>query len=288
MPIQKVLVLGHSGFIGQTLMKCIKVNNPELELVGYSAPDVNFEDESDWERLASQLGEDVALIFLAAVKRQEGDTLASFERNMTMITHLARTVEAAPVGKLIYFSSGAVYGEDVQHPTMTEETPVKPTSYYGISKFSAERILRKVCPEGSLICFRPPTAYGGGDLPQYGPSGFTYKSIHNETITLWGDGTERREFIYIDDLVELTRRAVLSNFSGVLNICAGKSYTFQDVLKEVEQLPTGLPEIDQRERTKDKVDNDYDNAKLQAVFPDFSFTPLSEGIRLTYEIMRNR
>lgn len=81
---------------------------------------------------------------------------------------------------------------------------------------------------------------------------------------------------------------MLSNFSGVLNICAGKSYTFQDVLKEVEQLPTGLPEIDQRERTKDKVDNDYDNAKLQAVFPDFSFTPLSEGIRLTYEIMRNR
>lgn len=285
MPIRKVLILGHSGFIGQSLTACFKDKNPDVEVVGYSAPDINFEVKADWEKVATQFGEDVALIFLAAVKRQEGDNLASFQRNMAMIHHLAEAVETNLVGKLIYFSSGAVYGEDVQHPTMTEQTPVQPTSYYGICKFTAERILRKVCPEGALVCFRPPTAYGGGDLPQYGPSGFTYKSIHNETITLWGDGAERREFIYIDDLVELTRRAVFSEIRGVLNICAGVSYTFQDVLKEVEQLPTGLPTIDQRERSKDKVDNDYDNAKLREVFPDFEFTTLSEGIRLTYEGM---
>nr|WP_279593522.1 NAD-dependent epimerase/dehydratase family protein [Pseudodesulfovibrio sp. S3-i] len=282
------MVLGHSGFIGQSLVANLRKQNPEVETVGYSAPDIDYEKKEDWEKIATQFGSDVAVIFLAAVKRQEGDNLASFQRNMSMIHNLAEAVETTPVGKLIYFSSGAVYGEDVQHPIMTEDTPVQPTSFYGICKFTAERILRKVCPEGTLVCFRPPTAYGGGDLPQYGPSGFVYKAIRNEAITLWGDGTEKREFIYIDDLVELTRRAVFDAFSGVLNICAGISYTFQNVLKEVEQLPSGLPEIDQRERTKDKVDNDYDNSLLRRVFPDFRFTPLSEGIKLTYEVMRKR
>ena len=286
MTIRKVIILGHSGFIGRALSACIRERNPEVEVVGCSAPDVDLETEAGWKSVAARFGEDAALVFLAAVKRQEGDNLGSFRRNMDMIHHLAETVEQHPLGRLIYFSSGAVYGEDVQHGIMTERTPVQPTSYYGICKYTAERILRKVCPEGRLVCLRPPTAYGGGDLPQYGPSGFTHKSIHGETITLWGDGTERREFVYIEDLVELTRRMIFNDFAGVLNVCAGRSYTFRDVLEEVGKLPTGLPEIDQRERTKDKVDNDYDNSLLRSVFPDFEFTPLSEGVRLTYEGMR--
>ena len=285
MAIKKVLVLGHSGFIGQALMACLAENNPEIERVGLSAQQVDFETDGGWDAALEHFSPETAVIHLAAVKRQVGDNLESFSRNMDITYRLARSVESNPVGRLIYFSSGAVYGEDVQHPTMTEQTPVQPTSFYGIHKYTSERVLRKVCPEDRLVFFRPPTAYGGGDLPQYGPSGFTYKSVHDETITLWGDGTEKREFIYIDDLVELCRRTVFNSFSGVLNICAGVSYTFRDVLDVVKTLPSGLPEIDERERTKDKVDNDYDNALLRSVFPDFAFTPLDEGIRKTYEVM---
>ena len=190
-----------------------------------------------------------------------------------MIYHLAETVENHPVGKLVFYSSTAVYGEDVQHPEITEETGVQPTSFYGLYKFTAERVLLKACDPRRLLCLRPPTAYGGGDLPQYGPSGFTHKSVTGETIVLWGDGGEKREFVYIDDLVAVTRMAIERDLSGVLNVCAGVSYTFQDVLKCVEGLPTGLPPLDRRERTKDKVDNWFDNARFREAFPDFAFTP---------------
>lgn len=283
MAIKKILILGHSGFIGQAMVADLEANAPALEVVGLSVPDVDFEKKEDWAKVASHFDEDTAVVFLAAVKRQVGDTRESFAQNMNMIYHLAEAVENNPVGKLVFYSSTAVYGEDVQHPDITEETGVQPTSFYGLYKFAAERVLLKACAPEKLVCLRPPTAYGGGDLPQYGPSGFTHKSVTGETIVLWGDGEEKREFVYIEDLVAITREVILSDFHGVLNTCAGVSYTFQDVLRCVEALPTGLPPVDQRERTKDKVDNYFDNSLFRSVLPDFTFTPLEEGIRKTYE-----
>ncbi|BDQ32983.1 NAD-dependent epimerase/dehydratase family protein [Pseudodesulfovibrio portus] len=286
MAIKKILILGHSGFIGQAMMSDLAANAPGVEAVGLSYPDVDFSKREDWDKVAAHFNEETAVVFLAAVKRQVGDNRESFARNMDMIYHLAEAVENNPVGKLVFYSSTAVYGEDVQHPDITEETGVQPTSFYGLCKFTAERVLLKACDPKRLVCLRPPTAYGGGDLPQYGPSGFTHKSVTGETIVLWGDGEEKREFVYIDDLVAVTRLVIGSDFSGVLNVCAGKSYTFRDVLKCVAGLPTGLPPLDQRERTKDKVDNYFDNTLFRETFPDFAFTPLEEGILKTYEAKR--
>jgi len=286
--IKKILILGHSGFIGQAMLADLAANALDVEVVGLSSPDVDFEKREDWDKVAAHCSEETCVVFLAAVKRQAGDDRESFARNMNMIYHLAGTVENNPVGKLVFYSSTAVYGEDVQHPDITEETGVQPTSFYGLYKFTAERVLLKACDPKRLVCLRPPTAYGGGDLPQYGPSGFTHKSVTGETIVLWGDGEERREFVYIDDLVAVTRLVIESGFFGVLNVCAGVSYTFQDVLKCVADLPTGLPPLDQRERTKDKVDNYFDNAKFRELFPDFEFMPLNEGIRRTYEVKAGR
>ena len=287
MAIKKILILGHSGFIGQAMLADLQANAPDLEVVGLSVPEVDFEKKDDWDRVAARFDEETAVVFLAAVKRQVGDNRESFAQNMNMIYHLAEAVEKNPVGKLVFYSSTAVYGEDVQHPDITEATGVQPTSFYGLYKFTAERILLNACDPKRLVCLRPPTAYGGGDLPQYGPSGFTHKSITGETIVLWGDGGEKREFVYIDDLVAVTRMVVQSDFSGVLNVCSGISYTFQDVLACVEGLPTGLPPLDRRERSKDKVDNYFDNTLFKKVFPEFVFTPLEEGIRKTYQAKKS-
>ena len=283
MAIKKILILGHSGFIGQAMAADLAANAPGMAVEGLSYPEVDFADRADWDKVADRFDEETAVVFLAAVKRQVGDNRESFAQNMDMIYHLAEAVENHPVGKLVFYSSTAVYGEDVQHPDITEETGVQPTSFYGLYKFTAERVLLKACDPKRLVCLRPPTAYGGGDLPQYGPSGFTHKSLTGETIVLWGDGEEKREFIYIDDLVAVTRLVIESDFFGVLNVCAGISYTFKDVLECVVSLPTGLPPLDQRERTKDKVDNYFDNAKFRKEFPSFEFTPLDEGIRRTFE-----
>ena len=81
-------------------------------------------------------------------------------------------------------------------------------------KFTAENLLTKVCIENNikLIKVRPPLIYGKDDLSRgYGPTGFTYKAMDNEEIVLWGDGSEYREFVYIDDVCLSVRECVVSD-----------------------------------------------------------------------------
>ena len=144
---------------------------------------------------------------------------------------------------IIYLSSARVYGEDVAYlEKISEYTPVQPKTYYGISKYAAERVLEKICTDNgiNLVILRPPLVYGKDDLSQgYGPTGFTYKVVNSEEIILWGDGSEFREFIYVDDIGNIVSRLVNSNYNGILNLVSGTSYTF----KEIGSLLSGLVEL---------------------------------------------
>ena len=133
----------------------------------------------------------------------------------------------------IFLSSASVYGEDVVYrESITENTPAQPKTYYGIAKYSAERILEKVCIDNhtELMILRPPLVYGKDDLSRgYGPTGFTYKAINSEEIILWGDGSEFREFVFITDVAKTIHRLLNNNFNGILNLVSGKSYTFKNI-----------------------------------------------------------
>jgi UDP-glucose 4-epimerase len=195
-----------------------------------------------------------------------------------------------PTKRVVFFSSAAVYGEDVHHPSITETTPVQPTSYYGLAKFTTERLLWKAvgrCAHQPLLILRPPLIYGPADpAGTYGPSGFVRAALRRDPVTLWGDGTEQREFLFIDDAVELVGRLMEQAFSGVVNLAAGCSVTFKEALEAVERLNGWPLQVTSRPRTKARVDNRFDNRVLRALVPGFTFTPLDEGIRRAWEAER--
>lgn len=286
---KRIVVFGHTGFIGQNLFNYFKVKSEGIEILGFSSSDVDLTQKGQVGGLSDLFDHDAAIIFCSALKRQLGDTLDSFAKNMLMVENICKLLEERPVRRFVYFSSGAVYGEDVQHGKITEETSVQPTSFYGIGKFTAERLLWKtIAPKenSSLVILRPPTIYGPGDRGfPYGPSGFTYSAVTNKQITLWGDGTELREFIYVDDVVEITYRLVFSSIEGVLNVTSGKSYTFVDVLDSLGEHAVRPLDIVSRPRSKQKVDNIFVNEKLTGLFPDFTFTSLNKGIKRLFIIL---
>ena len=72
--IRKILILGHSGFIGQALMADLAANAPDWEVAGLSYPDPDFSNRADWGKVAEHFDEETAVVFLAAVKRQVGTT----------------------------------------------------------------------------------------------------------------------------------------------------------------------------------------------------------------------
>jgi UDP-glucose 4-epimerase len=278
---KKVLILGHSGFIGSRLNAYLSQSH-RWDVVGASLPALDLTNEEQSRQLLPHLGSDTTVVLAAAVKRQFGDSLQAFEANMAIVQNLCRLLEMRPVKRVVFMSSAAVYGEETENTEIVEETQVNPTSYYGLSKYSAERLLLKTCFDNgrtTLVRLRPPLVYGPNDPGRtYGPSGFSALAMEGQPIVLWGDGTELREFLFIDDLCAIIEAQLDSDFEGALNVVSGASSSFYEVTRALQKLFPNLV-VDSRPRSKQKVDNAFDARKMMSqLSSDFQFTSLEQGL----------
>ena len=287
MTIRRVVVLGHTGLIGSRIMRRVAELDPGLEVEGRSLGAVDLGDPQSAERLADLFDPATCVVMCVGVKRQLGDSPRTYQQNTEIITTFAELLARRPVGRLVYLSSAAVYGEDVENLAIDEGTPLTPRSYYGLAKITAEWILQRVCEQGgaeSLCLVRPATVYGPGDVAgAYGPSGFLESAVAGRPITLWGDGSELREFLFVDDVGEAVARLALGDHAGPVNLASGRSYRFTDALEAVRSAVGRLPEVASRPRSKAKVDNRFDARLLKSLLPDLVFTSLTEGVARTAE-----
>lgn len=282
--IRRVVILGHSGFIGTHLMEAFAVAGVEIR--GLSFPEVDLTQADCRPQLLDVFDDGAAVVLCSAIKRQFGDTIESFSQNTAIIENVAAAVADRPVARVAFMSSAAVYGEETHNLSISERTPVNPTSYYGIAKFTGECLLRKTFSRvgaPSLVCFRPPLIYGPGDLGRtYGPSGFSAAVAEGKPITLWGDGTELREFLFVKDACAMIRSLTLSRFEGAVNLVSGMSHSFVDVITSLRRASSKEIVAHRQERTKKKADNAFDAGLVRSLLPaDFAYTPLDQGVSLT-------
>jgi len=277
----KIVVIGSTGFIGSNIFNYLD-KAKEHDLIGISRNEVDLSKQNSHIDLSEYLTSDCIVIMCAGVKKQLGDSLDIFKKNLNIINNFCQTIMSSPPQKIIYFSSASVYGEDVAYSEkISEKTPVQPGTYYGIAKYTAERLLEKTCAEHNteLVILRPPLVYGKNDYSRgYGPTGFTFKAINNEEIVLWGDGTEYREFIYVDDVSKITSRLIKSSQEGIINLVSGRSYSFQQILDFLTRILNSDIRVKEFNRTKAKVDHHYSNKNLKSLVSDFEFTTLKNGL----------
>lgn len=288
--LDRIVILGHKGFIGRQLERHLRKNFPDVEIIGKNLPEVDLTQKDNVMTMVELFDLRTAVILLAAKKRQFGDTIDAFNQNLQIATNVSSLVQQRPVGRFVFFSSSAVYGEDVHNTGIIEETPVYPTSYYGLAKFTSERLFWKALQQrqDSLVIVRPPSIYGPGDQGEtYGPVKFANAMVKNEVVTLWGDGSERREFIYIDDIVEIIQRLLFSSFHGVVNIASATGYSFRDVIGVLESITGRKLSLTSRPRSKAKVDNVFLNDRLLQTIGPYSFTSLFEGLKSLYDYLLN-
>ncbi len=290
--MKKTIILGNTGFVGESLEKSLVSSNAKNKIRGFSTKELNLENQDCVNHLTRLDIENSCVIVLAGVKKQLGDNLNNYIKNNKIAENLVRVFQKKIPQKLIYISSLSVYGEDVLRLAPVEENDlVNPQSYYGISKFSTERLLLKTfCTFNSdekILILRPPLIYGNGDRSQgYGPTGFVHKALRDEIITLWGDGSEKREFVYISDVIKIIKKAMLSKAFGVLNLVSGKSYSFQNVIEIIEKEIGKSLNIERRQRSKIQVDHHF-KSSVERFFPNFSFLSLEKGIQATLNEIQN-
>ncbi|HKI69671.1 MAG TPA: NAD-dependent epimerase/dehydratase family protein, partial [Verrucomicrobiae bacterium] len=155
----------------------------------------------------------------------------------------------AGVNKLVFSSSAAIYGDNPTVPKVETMLP-EPKSPYAITKLDGEYYCRMFAAEGRLqtTCLRYFNVFGPRQDPksQYAAAVpiFIDRAAKNEPITIYGDGEQTRDFIYVKDIVAANVFfATQSAVTGVFNVAYGQRITINELARTICQLTGSRSEI---------------------------------------------
>lgn len=195
------------------------------------------------------------------------------------------------VRRVVFASSGAIYGNQQQQPVTETSTP-NPRSPYAVSKLSAEYYTHTI---GSLwgietVCLRIFNAYGPGQqMPAAHPPVIPhfFKQAHqNGTLVIHGDGNQTRDYIFVDDVVQaLTASSTAEGINRLtINIGSGVETSIRELAKQVIDITGKQPEIVYNIRNDggpSRMCADLTTAQEKLGFKPR--TPLTIGLKSVYE-----
>lgn len=282
----KIVILGNSGFLGKSLQEYF-ARRTEFEILGYSSKEIDLSQTKQSVELEKVLDKETILLVLSGLTLdREADTLNHFTTNLEIAINVARCLEHKPVKKCVYFSTVSVYGDRESNLAIREETLVNPTTYYGAAKFAAECLLNHLGQTQNfpVLCVRLCRIYGPGAIhANYGPVQFVRSILEKKEIELFGDGTETREFLFIDDACRLIEELLRSNASGTFNLATGSPCSFVEMVSVLKKISAHPFRVSYIPRTRPLIDQRFDISKIRRVLPNFHFTPLDKGLLSTYE-----
>jgi len=184
---------------------------------------------------------------VASIERPLDDVRINYRGTVQVLEH----ARAAGVAKVVFASSAAIYG-DASPPPVREDAPALPVSPYGIDKYASELMLRYY----SQVLRVPTTAlrffnvYGPRQDPSSPYSGvisiFADRARAGRTITIFGDGEQTRDFVYVGDVARLVVDAVFSaaGDGSVCNVGTGRETTVNELAHTVVRQCGGKSQIE--------------------------------------------
>lgn len=199
----------------------------------------------------------------------------------------------ARVKKLCLSSSAAIYGDNPTVPKVESMLP-EPKSPYAVTKLDGEYYCDMFHKEGRLntASMRYFNVFGPRQDPgsQYAAAVpiFVHRAVNNETITIFGDGDQTRDFIYVKDIVAANVHLAMNpDFNGVHNVAYGRKITVNDLASMIISLTGSESTIEYaRERAGDVKHSmaSIDKLKATGFNPGSSF---DEGLSKTIEFFSN-
>lgn len=174
----------------------------------------------------------------AGVRASWGKSFGAYTRNNIEATQrLLEFYKGEEIKKFAYASSSSVYG-NTELP-MKEDSLLKPVSPYGVTKLAGEFLCRLYWENYGIpsISLRYFTVYGPRQRPDMAIHKFVRAILKGEEITVYGDGTQTRDFTFVDDVVEATVLAATSIWRiGVFNVGGGSRISVNNLIEKIESI----------------------------------------------------
>ena len=306
----QVLVTGAAGFIGSHLVEGLLAQGDEVIGIDNFDP---FYPRSMKERNLAEVGRrkgfafreqdllDVAalrtlltpetvLVHLAAkagVRPSLADPVGYARANVTGTAAVLEAARQAGVSRIVFGSSSSVYGDSTPAPFREDAVAIVPVSPYAATKRAGELFLSSVAPIYGFkaVSLRFFTVYGPRQRPDLAIHAFARKMVDGETLTLFGDGTQARDYTYSDDIVAGVLAAVAWTATApvgveTFNLGGNRSIPTEGMVAEIAQALGVKPKIQWAPmQPGDVQQTSADLTKSGAILGYAPKTPFPEGIR---------
>jgi UDP-glucose 4-epimerase len=243
---------------------------------------------------------------------RDGDLVARLVRDTDVVFHLAASVgntrsiddpvddaEVNLIGtlrvldairssdscrKIVFSSSAGIFGQ-LKHLPIAEDHPLDPDSPYGVSKLAAEKVCLAYTRLYGLqaVCLRYFNVYGVNQ--RYDAYGnvipiFVHQLLRGETLTIFSDGEQTRDFVNVADVAEANLRAALADTSGAFNIASGESITINRLVELLNEASGLTADVEYGPPRKGDVRDSL--ADISAAREALGWSPrvgLEEGLR---------
>ena len=298
-----VLVTGGAGFIGSNLVDALlakghsvrilddmstgkrsnlPMDNPKVELI-----EGDVADASLVTRVMAGCSAVVHLAAVASVQASVDDPVRTHQSNFIGTLNVCEGMREAGIKRVIFASSAAVYGNNGEGESIVEDTPKAPLTPYASDKLSSEYYLDFYRRHHGFepAIFRLFNVFGPRQDPSSPYSGvisiFSERAVKGLPITIFGDGEQTRDFIYVGDLVQILVQAVEARQveEGAVNVGLNKATTLKQMLEALSEVVGQLPPISYAPaRSGDIRHSRADNTRLLQRFTLGETTPMSVGL----------
>lgn len=290
----KILITGASGFIGSYLVSAACATFGSNNIVAFSSKNTEIcqsivYNSFDFDLSPSDyalLADVEVLIHAGAFTPKSGMDTNVFDANNNI--HFTENLLNLPfenLKKIIYLSTIDVY----EAAEFTSElTPTLPLTLYGFSKLYCERMITLFAANNNCHSqiLRIGHVYGPGEekYAKFLPKAIK-SVIYNGVVELWGDGTEIRSFIYIDDVIKAIIKAIdLRESPGVINVVSGIPISIRALIDKLIEVSGRKIDIITRDYSGSKRNYIFDNKKLCQYLLD-SETDFMSGLQAEYTHM---
>jgi len=246
----KILITGGAGFIGSNLAFALQEKYPEAKvyvldnfssghfknLIGFKGQVItgDISDPSLWDYVRDNFHFDVIFHEAAITDTTVEDQYLMMKTNADSFRHIL-DLAVEWNAKVIYASSAGVYGNSP--PPMREDRGLEPENVYGFSKLMMDYIAMDYIekyPEMNIVGLRYFNVYGPREEYKGKTASMIFqlavKMLKGEKPRLFKWGEQRRDFVYIKDVIKANLLALEKNVSGIFNVGTGKARSFNEIV----------------------------------------------------------